>query len=738
MHDRTDQGAVAADISVSTRSDWRARLSRRGLSERSCAIYGGRLSRVEQALRQEGASLATCSGAQITAAVLSIDWSPFGREQFRAALVHGLGLLGRLEEFPDLCDLVPIPERTKRRSTSKPRPRRRRQKPAPGSASGVAAFEATGVSHGTACRYVRILAAAAGVLAGLGQDVGTCDEKGIAALGEAIPASRRALLRRALIKSWAVHGRDDRPPLSGLSMPSRSTATRGAAAKGPAVPADEARALLKKLNQGGYTRTFLAKRLGVSTEVLRARGQRVNADLAGQLGELADELLFSGRAGPGSHRWGGPRVPLDERFNREALMGTGASPKTAANYTRVLARISAQLREQGKDVATATTRDIAQIAETFPNTNSSRAQIRGALTRAWEILERPDPPSLRAVRVPPRPRARSRALAHDAAVTLERAAWDRNDDKGLATVIGLYSGLRRAEIAGLRWEDIKTEPDGSWWITVIGKGSVKADVPVHPHLVDALARRRRPAGWLFPGRFGGPVTPSTIWRWTKTVAAEAGLEHLRRFSTHILRHTALTEANDASNNLRGVQEFARHSRPEITAIYTRLSAKQLIDTVSSIDYGRGPASQGPEPDPADLLSTIGYRRLVTVVEGERTAAAWVALGLAAAAAGWRLELIDAPGLQWVHPTEPRITACAGVDTLDLLRQAPEGKDWAEMWELPTPHQLLALAELLVSEAPAPVPSVYLGRPDGWPDDGPDDGPGPIPFGGPLLVAAGIA
>lgn len=69
---------------------------------------------------------------------------------------------------------------------------------------------------------------------------------------------------------------------------------------------------------------------------------------------------------------------------------------------------------------------------------------------------------------------------------------------GLAVVIGLYRGLRRFEIAKLRWADFDSE-----WLRLVGKGNVEAQLPVHPrraalprpqtqrHPVRVLRTRRR-------------------------------------------------------------------------------------------------------------------------------------------------------------------------------------------------------------------------------------------------------
>ncbi len=53
---------------------------------------------------------------------------------------------------------------------------------------------------------------------------------------------------------------------------------------------------------------------------------------------------------------------------------------------------------------------------------------------------------------------------------------------------------------------------------------------------------------------------------------------------HQLRHTALSTMNDMTGDLRTVQYFAGHSRPETTSNYTRVSGRRLRAAVESLDY----------------------------------------------------------------------------------------------------------------------------------------------------------
>jgi hypothetical protein len=46
----------------------------------------------------------------------------------------------------------------------------------------------------------------------------------------------------------------------------------------------------------------------------------------------------------------------------------------------------------------------------------------------------------------------------------------------------------------------------------------------------------------------------------------------------------LTTALDNTGNLRSVMEFARHSRPQTTAGYTRTTKAQLVEVMEALEY----------------------------------------------------------------------------------------------------------------------------------------------------------
>lgn len=263
---------------------------------------------------------------------------------------------------------------------------------------------------------------------------------------------------------------------------------------------------------------------------------------------------------------------------KNLLVARGLGPSTVRQYLGVIEAAERFCAENGTDLRHASATVIADFCASRPLSWSSRKQVRSAVGHYWAGTRRRNPP-LAAIRVPPKPDMVCRALEEDDARILAKAARARGDLPGLAVLFTLYSGLRRSEIASLRWSNI----DSSGWLRLIGKRDRAGDLPVNPIVLDALASVEREGPWIFPGRRGvrDHAAPATIWYWHRLVAMEAGVGAV---PPHRGRHTCLATANDATGNLRAVQAFARHSRPETTAGYTRATTRHLKEVMASIDY----------------------------------------------------------------------------------------------------------------------------------------------------------
>ena len=125
-------------------------------------------------------------------------------------------------------------------------------------------------------------------------------------------------------------------------------------------------------------------------------------------------------------------------------------------------------------------------------------------------------------------------------------------------------GLRRAEIAGLH-----TDMLSGGRLRVTGKGGRTRMVPVrNEDLVRMLAEW--PEGWLFPGRFGGPVTPDYVGRRLSKLLG-------RGWSAHSLRHRYASTVYAGSRDVLALQKLLGHSSPETTQRYVELDEQALWD-----------------------------------------------------------------------------------------------------------------------------------------------------------------
>jgi integrase/recombinase XerD len=272
---------------------------------------------------------------------------------------------------------------------------------------------------------------------------------------------------------------------------------------------------------------------------------------------------------------------MDQRKLTEQLLARGLAPRSVKLYVRTILAAEAWCQQHGTDLRRVSPSLVAQYAGTKPYTHSSQNVLRVSLDHYWRITKRRQPPTW-AIRVPKEKRPRCRAIDPAPAAQLTDAALERRDRKGLAVLVGLYLGLRRFEIAKLRWQDFR---DDFAWLVVVGKGDVTAELPVHPVLRERLLEAATGAvgDYVFPGRFRTGVTPATVWAWCLEVADDAGVGHV---APHVLRHTCLATANDETGDLRATQEFARHARPDTTARYTRVTNKRLTMVMASLDYRR--------------------------------------------------------------------------------------------------------------------------------------------------------
>lgn len=122
--------------------------------------------------------------------------------------------------------------------------------------------------------------------------------------------------------------------------------------------------------------------------------------------------------------------------------------------------------------------------------------------------------------------------------------------------------LRRAEVVALTMQDVENGDSPRLWI--MGKGK-------HERLPLTMPPRVREAMrvWLeVRGDQPGSLTMASYEQIAGIVDSAARKAQVKPTHAHGLRHAAITRALELTNgNIRLVQRFARHSKPETTALY---------------------------------------------------------------------------------------------------------------------------------------------------------------------------
>lgn len=187
-------------------------------------------------------------------------------------------------------------------------------------------------------------------------------------------------------------------------------------------------------------------------------------------------------------------------------------------------------------------------------------------------------------------RARSvpRAQPADAVADAFRACRDDRERAILWLMVGC--GLRRAEVAGARWEHYD---DVGRTLRVTGKGGHERVLPVPVRVAAALTavRSRGNSGPIIRSKSDGvsPVQPETVGVIVSRVMRRAGIKHAPYdgVSAHALRHTAASDVLDHCHDLRVVQEMLGHQHLSTTSIYLRrASLGQLREAMEGRGYQR--------------------------------------------------------------------------------------------------------------------------------------------------------
>ncbi len=145
-----------------------------------------------------------------------------------------------------------------------------------------------------------------------------------------------------------------------------------------------------------------------------------------------------------------------------------------------------------------------------------------------------------------------------------------------AIKLSLLLGLRVAELAQLRWEDID---EGRGLVTIGGRESFKTKngkrrvLPLTDAARDVLLQASNPSPNVITSSSGDAVSPLYLSRRFKDACRLAGLsDHL---SFHCLRHTACSRMANSGASLEAVRRIMGHSSVRVTERYLHVSQMDL-------------------------------------------------------------------------------------------------------------------------------------------------------------------
>lgn len=164
-------------------------------------------------------------------------------------------------------------------------------------------------------------------------------------------------------------------------------------------------------------------------------------------------------------------------------------------------------------------------------------------------------------------------------------------------LVAVFTGLRKGELAALRWTDIDFSAGRHGviyarrsWTRDTTKGKRERAIPIHPALREELLveyRRRGADGdLLFPAPRRGGVRHDS-WHLAKllrSIASRSGVTLPVGFTWHGLRATFITHVVRKSGDVTAAQRLAGHSTPTITErVYLGEDLEQLEDALGQVE-----------------------------------------------------------------------------------------------------------------------------------------------------------
>ena len=285
----------------------------------------------------------------------------------------------------------------------------------------------------------------------------------------------------------------------------------------------------------------------------------------------------------------------------KAFFGVVDKPVTEVTSGDVLAFISAQRRPKGDGrVVRLVDGEAGLSARTIQRRLASVSGLFSYLVLCGDVTSNPVPRGLATRRGGRRgsalirsPRMLPRILSPDEVNAL-MATLRTHRDRAMVEAM-LLGGLRRCEVLGLRFEDLR--PGENQVFVADGKGGHQRLVPMSPRFFRSLSAyldRERPVGtttsFVFVAlkgeRRGQPLADDGLDKIVLNAKHRARLVHC---TCHELRHTCLTRLREAGMALEAIQAQAGHRSLDSTRLYLHLAndwlAAEYVRAASLIDAG---------------------------------------------------------------------------------------------------------------------------------------------------------
>lgn len=279
---------------------------------------------------------------------------------------------------------------------------------------------------------------------------------------------------------------------------------------------------------------------------------------------------------------------LAEAFLEMLAAERGASGNTLAAYRADLEGFSVFLAERSSLLAAERSLVAGYIASLKDAGLSARTQARrlSSLRQFYLFLlregRRADNPAAELA-MPRLPKALPKYLSESEVQALLQAAREMPGLAGLKLTAGLETlyatGLRISEMLALPAQALSTDAD---MLLVKGKGGKERMIPLSDAaktaargLRETLAKAKRPARYLFPGRdTRKAMTRQGFALLLKQGAIKAGIDPAR-LSPHVLRHSFASHLLAHGADLRSLQKLLGHADISTTEIYTHVLAERL-------------------------------------------------------------------------------------------------------------------------------------------------------------------